>query len=161
MKPAHRLLALLVGLALLLVLLAVASVALVAATLDAAERDTVHSVLASRAMLVVMLWLAVFAVAAWGLMRAFERFVQAPARLHEQAQVLLGEAAVRELDAQGTAANRGLAETFNTLVLMLTAKGRDTDVAKGLGSGADAYMTKPFSTRELVARVRQMLEGRA
>ena len=49
----------------------------------------------------------------------------------------------------------------DTLVLMLTAKGRDTDVAKGLGSGADAYMTKPFSTRELVARVRQMLEGRA
>ena len=49
----------------------------------------------------------------------------------------------------------------NTLILMLTAKGRDTDVAKGLGSGADAYMTKPFSTRELVQKVRQMLEGGA
>ena len=48
-----------------------------------------------------------------------------------------------------------------TLILMLTAKGRDTDVAKGLGSGADAYMTKPFSTRELVRKVREMLEGRA
>ena len=46
-----------------------------------------------------------------------------------------------------------------TLILMLTAKGRDTDVAKGLGSGADAYMTKPFSTRELVRKVREMLEG--
>ena len=45
-----------------------------------------------------------------------------------------------------------------TLILMLTAKGRETDVARGLGSGADAYMSKPFSTRELVQKVRQMLE---
>jgi two-component system alkaline phosphatase synthesis response regulator PhoP len=45
----------------------------------------------------------------------------------------------------------------DTLVLMLTAKGRDTDVDKGLGVGADAYMTKPFSTKELVAKVQQML----
>jgi DNA-binding response OmpR family regulator len=44
-------------------------------------------------------------------------------------------------------------------VLMLTAKGRDTDIAKGLGVGADAYMTKPFSTKELVAKVREMLPG--
>lgn len=49
----------------------------------------------------------------------------------------------------------------DTLILMLTAKGRETDVAKGLGSGADAYMTKPFSTKELVQKVRQMLEGLA
>jgi DNA-binding response OmpR family regulator len=45
----------------------------------------------------------------------------------------------------------------HTLVLMLTAKGRETDVAKGLGVGADAYMTKPFSTRDLAARVRELL----
>ena len=43
-------------------------------------------------------------------------------------------------------------------ILMLTAKGRDTEVAKGLALGADAYMTKPFSTRELVDEVRSMLE---
>jgi DNA-binding response OmpR family regulator len=48
-----------------------------------------------------------------------------------------------------------------TRVLMLTAKGRDTDVAKGLGVGADAYMTKPFSTKELVQKVRDMLVARA
>ncbi len=42
-------------------------------------------------------------------------------------------------------------------VLMLTAKGRDVDVEKGLGLGADAFVTKPFATRELVARIKAML----
>lgn len=46
----------------------------------------------------------------------------------------------------------------DVLILMLTAKGRDTDVAKGIALGADAYVTKPFSTRDLVAKVRAMLE---
>jgi DNA-binding response OmpR family regulator len=46
----------------------------------------------------------------------------------------------------------------DTLIVMLTAKGRDTDVAKGLALGANAYMTKPFSTRELVQKVKEMLE---
>ena len=45
----------------------------------------------------------------------------------------------------------------DTLVLMLTAKGRDTDVAKGMGVGADGYMTKPFSTKDLVQKVRELL----
>ena len=42
-------------------------------------------------------------------------------------------------------------------VVMLTAKGRDTEVAKGTALGADAYMTKPFSTKDLIAQVRQIL----
>ena len=45
----------------------------------------------------------------------------------------------------------------DTLVLMLTAKGRDTDIAKGMGVGANAYMTKPFSTRELTQKVSELL----
>lgn len=49
----------------------------------------------------------------------------------------------------------------STLIVMLTAKGRDTDVAKGLALGANAYMTKPFSTRELVQKVRELLEPAA
>lgn len=44
-----------------------------------------------------------------------------------------------------------------TRILMLTAKGRETDIARGMGAGADAYVTKPFSTRELIARIRDML----
>ena len=44
-----------------------------------------------------------------------------------------------------------------TRIVMLTAKGRDTDVARGMGAGADAYVIKPFSTQELVQRVRELL----
>jgi DNA-binding response OmpR family regulator len=47
----------------------------------------------------------------------------------------------------------------DTLIVMLTAKGRDTDVAKGLALGANAYMTKPFSTKDLVQKVRELLGG--
>jgi DNA-binding response OmpR family regulator len=45
-------------------------------------------------------------------------------------------------------------------VLMLTAKGRETEMKRGLELGADAYVTKPFSTRELVAEVRRLLEAK-
>jgi DNA-binding response OmpR family regulator len=43
-------------------------------------------------------------------------------------------------------------------IVMLTAKGREAEVAKGLALGADAYVTKPFSTRDLVAQVTELLE---
>jgi DNA-binding response OmpR family regulator len=42
-------------------------------------------------------------------------------------------------------------------IVMLTAKGRDTEVAKGLAIGADAYVTKPFSTKDLVVKVKSIL----
>jgi DNA-binding response OmpR family regulator len=42
-------------------------------------------------------------------------------------------------------------------VLILTARDSETDMLVGLGIGADDYMTKPFSTRELVARVQAIL----
>ena len=48
-------------------------------------------------------------------------------------------------------------ELAGVRLLMLTAKGREIDVAKGLALGADGYMTKPFSTRELVDKVRGLL----
>ena len=43
-------------------------------------------------------------------------------------------------------------------IIMLTAKGRDTDIEKGRALGADDYVIKPFSTRELVERVRGLLD---
>lgn len=43
-------------------------------------------------------------------------------------------------------------------ILMLTAKGREVEIEKGLALGADGYETKPFSTRALAARVKALLE---
>lgn len=45
-------------------------------------------------------------------------------------------------------------------ILMLSAKGRDVEVKKGLSLGASAYITKPFSTHDLVAKVAELLEVR-
>ncbi len=42
-------------------------------------------------------------------------------------------------------------------IIMLSAKGRDIEVTKGLAVGADAYMTKPFSTKDLIDKVQGML----
>ena len=44
-------------------------------------------------------------------------------------------------------------------IVMLTAKGREIEREKGMALGADDYITKPFSTREVVRRVRQLLEA--
>ena len=43
------------------------------------------------------------------------------------------------------------------VIIMLTAKGRAVEREKGLALGADEYITKPFSTREVVAKVKLML----
>ena len=44
-----------------------------------------------------------------------------------------------------------------TKIVMLTARGREGERERGLDLGADAYVTKPFSTRELVQQVKEML----
>jgi two-component system, OmpR family, alkaline phosphatase synthesis response regulator PhoP len=46
-----------------------------------------------------------------------------------------------------------------TRVLMLTAKGGSGEIARGMAAGADDYLVKPFSTRDLVGRVRALLES--
>ena len=42
-------------------------------------------------------------------------------------------------------------------IVMLSAKGREAEVNKGLSMGADSYVTKPFSNRELVAKIQELL----
>ena len=42
-------------------------------------------------------------------------------------------------------------------IIILTAKGRDSEREKGMSLGADAYMTKPFSTRDILKRVMELL----
>lgn len=48
-------------------------------------------------------------------------------------------------------------ETSNTAIIMLTAKGEELDKILGLELGADDYITKPFSIRELLARIKAVL----
>ncbi len=42
-------------------------------------------------------------------------------------------------------------------IIMLTAKGRETEVTKGLALGANAYITKPFSTKDLIVQIKSLL----
>lgn len=46
-----------------------------------------------------------------------------------------------------------------TRIMLLTARGRENEIARGISLGADAYLTKPFSTRELMDTVRRLLSG--
>lgn len=43
-------------------------------------------------------------------------------------------------------------------IVMLTAKGRETEITKGMALGADSYITKPFSTKDLILRIKSLLE---
>ena len=60
-------------------------------------------------------------------------------------------------DIDGFEVLRIIREVSNVPVIMLTAKGEEDDRIRGLELGADDYITKPFSTRELVSRVRAVL----
>ena len=48
-------------------------------------------------------------------------------------------------------------ESRETPIILLTARGEETDKVRGLDSGADDYITKPFSPAELIARIRAVL----
>lgn len=52
---------------------------------------------------------------------------------------------------------RGRQETANVPIIMLTARGEETDRVRGLDTGADDYIVKPFSMTELFARIRAVL----
>jgi DNA-binding response OmpR family regulator len=55
---------------------------------------------------------------------------------------------------------RERAEWRHIKIIMLTAKGRDVEMSKGLSIGADLYITKPFSTQELVAKINGLIGAR-
>ena len=53
---------------------------------------------------------------------------------------------------------RERAEWRHIKIIMLSAKGRDAEVNKGLAIGADLYITKPFSTRDLMGKIGELLQ---
>lgn len=60
-------------------------------------------------------------------------------------------------DTDGYAVCRNIREFSQTPIIMVTAKGNEEETVQGLDAGADDYITKPFSSAELVARVRAIL----
>jgi len=60
----------------------------------------------------------------------------------------------------GTEVCRQIRAVSNVPIIMLTAKDGEVDIVVGLELGADDYMTKPYSTRELLARIRAVLRRR-
>jgi DNA-binding response OmpR family regulator len=54
---------------------------------------------------------------------------------------------------------RGRPEWQHIKIIMLSAKGREVEVSKGVSLGADLYITKPFSNTELVAKIDGLLAG--
>lgn len=61
-------------------------------------------------------------------------------------------------DVDGFEVARRVREFSDIPIIMLTAKSRETDVLRGFDAGADDYITKPFSSKELLARVRALLK---
>jgi two-component system, OmpR family, response regulator RegX3 len=61
---------------------------------------------------------------------------------------------------RGTEVCRQLRQRSSVPVIMLTAKDSEVDIVVGLELGADDYVTKPYSTRELLARIRAVLRRR-
>ena len=68
-----------------------------------------------------------------------------------------GPAGLAEFDASGVDVCRGLRQRSSVPVIMLTAKDSEIDKVVGLEIGADDYVTKPYSSRELLARVKAVL----
>lgn len=82
--------------------------------------------------------------------------VAALQRLQEQpVDILLLDLMLPKLD--GVELCRLLRRTSDVPIIMLTARGEVTDKVEGLASGADDYVTKPFSTQELLARIEAVL----
>ncbi|MCC6188580.1 MAG: response regulator transcription factor [Anaerolineales bacterium] len=78
------------------------------------------------------------------------------AALEQPDLILLDLVLAGEMDGYGVA--RHIREFSDVPIVMLTAKAREADLLRGYEAGTDDYLTKPFSSRELLARVRAVLK---
>ena len=75
----------------------------------------------------------------------------------EQPDLIVLDIVLRD-NTDGYEVARRVREFSDVPILMLTAKSREADLLRGFEVGADDYLTKPFSSRELVARARALLK---
>ena len=75
----------------------------------------------------------------------------------EQPDLVLLDIVLKD-DVDGYRVSQQVREFSNVPIIMLTAKARESDVLEGFDSGADDYITKPFSAKELLARVQAVLK---
>ncbi|UUZ62364.1 hypothetical protein LP417_19755 [Polaromonas sp. P1-6] len=101
--------------------------ALVGATLADTEQAALGALLESRAALVLLLGLVLAGGLGWGVSQLYRDRVEAPARLLEEAQILLAGDVHRELGAQGSAENRGLTRAINDLAAQREQLRRDVE----------------------------------
>ena len=89
--------------------------------------------------------------------RQFDNAIDAIVAIHDDTpDMAIFDIMLPELD--GISAIKKIRETNTTLpIMVLSAKDREIDKVKGLDSGCDDYMTKPFGVLELSARVRSLL----
>ncbi len=90
--------------------------AIFAATLEGPERTALYALLEPRIALIVMGWLVLSVALGVAMRAAWQRWVAAPARLVEQARIVLGTDVQREIAPEGSAENRALAQSINLLV---------------------------------------------
>ena len=74
---------------------------------------------------------------------------------NNEIHLILMDIMMPEMD--GISATSKLREEYNIPIILLTAKGEDTDKVLGLNVGADDYITKPFNPVEVIARVKSAL----
>ncbi|MDP3841276.1 MAG: exonuclease domain-containing protein [Oxalobacteraceae bacterium] len=113
LRPDRRVLLALAALALVMIGWALVSGALLWLTLEPAERDTVGVLIGSRLPLAGMTLVFVLLIAAAGLNALYRHYIVAPARLLDEARILLGADVQRTLTPQGAAENRALADVIS------------------------------------------------
>jgi DNA-binding response OmpR family regulator len=88
-------------------------------------------------------------------LQAFDGHTAVARWTQEQPDIIILDVNLPSMD--GFAVLSHIRELANTPIILLTVRGEEEDIVKGLENGADDYIVKPFSPRQLVARIRAVL----
>jgi DNA-binding response OmpR family regulator len=80
--------------------------------------------------------------------------------LEHQPKVVLLDIMMPKMDGYEVCqAIKSTKETSHAKIIFLSAKGKEEDIQKGMEAGASAYITKPFSTAEIVQKVKELIQN--